>query len=176
MRAPNENAPTFGRSRGAYQNLAGLQSHCNPYVEILLNRLEHVREYGKGWRARCPVHGGNSDGSLSIAEGDDGRILIHCFALCEPLEILKVCGLEMGDLFPKRITHATTPQERCELREAARQSRWKAAMPVLVFEALVVLTAARQIARKKPLNEKDDARLAEAIERIESARKVFDGR
>ena len=153
-----------------------MQTHSNANVEILLNRLEHVRKYGKGWRAKCPVHGGRSDGSLSIAEGDDGRTLIHCFALCEPLEILKVCGLEMGDLFPKRITHATTPKERRELRELARQSQWKAALPVLMTEATVVMVAAQQVNDDRPLSRDDVDRLGSAIERIESARKLFHAR
>ena len=42
-----------------------------PALQMLLNRLEHVRQYGKGWRAKCPAHDGKSGGSLSIAVGDD---------------------------------------------------------------------------------------------------------
>lgn len=158
----------------------GRQELFNPsggaITSVLLDKLENVCQYGKGWRAACPAHGGKSRSSLSIVQAEYGRILIHCFGGCSALDVVQAVGLELSDLFEKRITHATTPQERRDLREAARQARWKAALPVLVFETLVVLTAARQVARKKPLDEKDDARLAEAIERIESTRKVFDGR
>ena len=138
----------------------------NPNVEILLNRLEHVREYGKGWRARCPVHGGKSDGSLSIAEGGDGRILIHCFGGCEPLEILKVCGLEMVDLMPERITHNATPQEKRKWREAATMREWEKARSTIQHEARVIWVAGKQIQDGKPLNNADDKRLDEALEQI----------
>jgi len=147
--------------------------HSNPQADILLNRLEHVVQYGQGWRARCPAHDGKSRSSLSVAAGDDGRILIHCFGGCDVLTILNVCGLEMGDLFPKRITHYTPPAERRRLRELARQSQWKAALPSLTTEGLVVQMAAVKIGKGEPLNKADDKRLQLAIERIESAKAVF---
>jgi hypothetical protein len=153
-----------------------MQTHNNANPDILLNRLEHVREYGQGWRAKCPAHEGKSGGSLSIAQGDDGRILIHCFGGCDVLTIINVCGLEMGDLFPKRISHYTPPAERRRLRELARQSQFKAAIPSLYTEGLVVQLAAGQLSKGKPLSEADDKRLMMAIDRIESAKGVFCGR
>ena len=142
-------------------------------VNILLDRLENVRQYGQGWRVACPAHSGKSRSSLSITVGDDGRILVHCFGGCSALDVVHAVGLELADLFERRITHATTLQERRELRQAAKQAQWKAAMPILFFEALVVLIAARQIAQKNPLDEKDDARLAEAVGRIQEAKGVL---
>lgn len=71
-------------------------------AERLLERLEAVRETGPGrWLARCPSH---EDGrpSLSIREGDDGRVLAHCFAGCPVEEIVSAVGLELSDLFPPR--------------------------------------------------------------------------
>ena len=38
--------------------------------------------------------------SLSIAEGDGGRTLLHCFAGCTPEKIVAAMGLTMRDLFP----------------------------------------------------------------------------
>ena len=53
-----------------------------PAVNIgsLLIRLHQV-SYGEtsGWQALCPAHD-DHDPSLSIDMGDDGRILLHCFA------------------------------------------------------------------------------------------------
>lgn len=87
-------------------------SHFNPYLEMLLNRLEHVRPAGNSYRARCPVHQGKSRDSLKITSCDDGRILIHCHSqACPPLEILKVCGLDMTDIMPERLTHNAIPAE-----------------------------------------------------------------
>lgn len=67
-------------------------------IEILLARLDGVRSRGAGkFSARCPAHQDNSP-SLSIREGID-RILLHCFAGCQPEEIVVALGLEMRDLF-----------------------------------------------------------------------------
>jgi len=49
--------------------------------------------------ASCPAHP-DPDPSLSIAEGRDGRVLIHCFAGCTVEAVLKAAGLRMSDLFP----------------------------------------------------------------------------
>ena len=139
----------------------------NPNLQMLLNRMEYLRPSGEyRWRCRCPVHGGNGRDSLSIKYCDDGRILIYCFAGCEPLEILKVCGLEITDLFPERITHNATPQEKRKWREAATMRDWEKARVTIQQEARVVWVAGKQIKYCKPLNDADDKRLDEALERI----------
>lgn len=54
---------------------------------------------GKGNQyAKCPAH---EDGraSLSVAEGDEGRALLVCFAGCPTPDVVAALGLEMGDLF-----------------------------------------------------------------------------
>lgn len=66
--------------------------------ELLLG-LESVQSRGHGkWSARCPAHADNSP-SLSIREGDDGRLLVHCFAGCTIEEITGALGLRVADLF-----------------------------------------------------------------------------
>src|SRR6476661_223021 len=71
------------------------------------------RRNGNGWLVRCPCpnHGkgrGDRSPSLSVADGDDGRLLLRCFAGCEFLEILeelKHRGLvEGGQLAATRFT------------------------------------------------------------------------
>ena len=152
-----------------------MPDHSNPNVEILLNRLEHVRQYGQGYRAKCPAHDGKSPGSLSVAIGDDGRILLHCFGGCSALDVVHAVGLELSDLFEKRIMHNATPVERRVLRELARQCQWKAAVPALMSESIVVLMAAGMLDKGEALSKADDDRLMLAIERIESAKAVFCG-
>lgn len=67
-------------------------------VEMLFARLDGVRSRGAGkFIARCPAHQDKSP-SLSIREGID-RILLHCFAGCQPESIVAALGLEMRDLF-----------------------------------------------------------------------------
>ena len=50
------------------------------------------------FQARCPAHRDRSP-SLSIAEGRDGRILLHCFAGCSTDAILAALNLSRRDLF-----------------------------------------------------------------------------
>jgi hypothetical protein len=64
-----------------------------------LERLERVNRSGKGWTARCPAHE-DRRASLSISEGDDGRILLKCFAGCPTEDIVEALSLSLSDLFP----------------------------------------------------------------------------
>jgi hypothetical protein len=90
-------------------NRAGFQTsrthHTSP-VDLLLPRLERVRQTGPGtWLASCPTsrHGqGDRSRGLSVREGDDGRVLLHCFAGCPVDEIIAALGLALSDLFPER--------------------------------------------------------------------------
>ena len=43
-------------------------------------RYFKARRIGEGkWKAKCPLHQGHSDGSLSIAAADDGKTLVKCW-------------------------------------------------------------------------------------------------
>jgi len=70
-------------------------------IDSLLGRLDKVRQNGKGFLARCPAHE-DKENSLSISTGDDGRVLMKCFAGCRTEDVLGQLGLKMRDLFPKR--------------------------------------------------------------------------
>lgn len=67
-------------------------------VARVLERLQLVQRSGQGWSARCPAHR-DDRASLSIGEGRDGRVLIHCFAGCDVTEVVDAIGLRMSDLF-----------------------------------------------------------------------------
>jgi len=49
--------------------------------------------------ALCPAHD-DHDPSLSVSEGDGGKVILHCFAGCELEAILDAAGLGWSDLFP----------------------------------------------------------------------------
>lgn len=66
----------------------------------LAGRLDGRRN-GTGWLARCPAHE-DERASLSIGEGEDGRVLLKCFAGCELDAILGKLGIAARDLFPPR--------------------------------------------------------------------------
>src|SRR5262245_1589768 len=71
----------------------------SPTTASLLTQLDGVRPNGSGWIARCPGHD-DQHASLSIHEGDDGRVLLKCFAGCETERIVAALGRQMRDLFP----------------------------------------------------------------------------
>ncbi len=70
-------------------------------INEFLGRLESVTQVSGGWMARCPAHG-DSNPSLSVSEGSDGRILVKCHAGCETQAVVEAMGLKMSDLMPER--------------------------------------------------------------------------
>lgn len=149
-----------------YRALAGTSS-----VNTLLERLQGVRKHGEAWRADCPL-GHSSRGALSVATGDDGRVLLHCFAGCEASDIAAAVGLRLADLYPERVTRMT-PEERRSARLRARESNWAAALGVLATEATVCEVAAEMIRRGEPMAADDVERVHTASQRIHGAREVL---
>lgn len=143
----------------------------NPY-DNLLSRLEGVQSTGKGQRSRCPACGGKSR-KLSLAQGNDGRVLLHCFGGCSAADVLAAVGLTVADLFDRPITSKMTPAERHELRECQRQSQWRAALEVLYLESTVILIAIRQLCDDVGITEDDYQRMKLAVERVANAREVL---
>ena len=56
---------------------------------------------GADWAARCPAHDDDQP-SLSVREGDGGRVLVNCHAGCETSAVVAALGMTMADLFPKQ--------------------------------------------------------------------------
>ena len=145
------------------------------HLQIFLDRLEHVRQSGNGWRADCPAHD-DKRSALIINEADDGRLLILCYAECSALEIVHSVGLELKDLFPVRITKDMKPQQRREIQQEIKLSGWAAAGESLRHEARVLQVASQQIKAGEPLNNADNVRLEVVIDRITLAVQVLKGR
>lgn len=139
-------------------------------VGLILPRLDGVRQSGRGWIAKCPAHE-DRNASLSIGAGDDGRVLLHCFALCPAFDVVAAIGLTLADLFPQRI-HDESPEGRRAARQAFKQTGWSAALGVLAREATVVLIAAGMV-RTSSLSVEDHERLCVAVDRIQAAREVL---
>jgi SAM-dependent methyltransferase len=72
-------------------------------VDLVLDALRthggNPKRNGANWQAKCPAHD-DRVASLSISEGDDGRVLFHCHAGCSFDKICADLGLEPRDLFP----------------------------------------------------------------------------
>ena len=67
-----------------------------------------VRYTTRGAMVPCPSHDDRTP-SLSVAEGDGGRILIRDFAGCSAKEILLAMGLTFSDLWPDRESQRWRP-------------------------------------------------------------------
>jgi archaellum biogenesis ATPase FlaH len=76
-------------------------SDASPLDRVLAALPQAARQNGHGFMARCPVHA-DDRASLSISEGDDGRVLLRCHAGCEARAIVDALHLEWRDLFPPR--------------------------------------------------------------------------
>jgi len=72
-------------------------------VDRVLERFAHYERRNGYYMARCPAHE-DLNPSLSITEGDDGQVLVHCFAGCKITEIVAAIGLEEKDLFADNAT------------------------------------------------------------------------
>ncbi len=71
----------------------------NRVLNALYDRGFDPKSKGNGWAARCPAHDDQKP-SLSISEGDDGRVLVKCHAGCRTEYIVAALGLKMRDLMP----------------------------------------------------------------------------
>ena len=123
--------------------------------DLLLTRLERVKETGPGrWVACCPAHGDRSP-SLSIREQADGTLLLHCFAGCPAASVLESVGLTLSGLFPD------SAAERSPMRPG---ERWVPRDVLLAVsrEALVALIAAETVAKGEALGAEDRKRLRKA--------------
>jgi putative DNA primase/helicase len=65
-------------------------------VLALLDGVEQLNGY---YKALCPAHA-DHDPSLSVREGNDGQVLLHCHNNCTPEKVVGAIGLTMSDLFP----------------------------------------------------------------------------
>ena len=150
-------------------NAAAIASRVG--IDALLHRLERVQRSGQGWRADCP-NGHKTHGTLSLAQGDDGRLLLHCFAGCSAADVLGALGLTLGDVMPERLRDES-PEARRAARERFRLASVIAAAGVIEREGRIVHLAGCDLLRRQALPPDDVQRLGEAVERIEAARAVL---
>jgi len=94
------------------------QGQSESPIGKFLALLANVRTCGDGWSARCPGHGDRNN-SLSVQEGDDGKVLLHCHTGCDLDDILEALEVEASCLFPRsrrRTRKRPTPQRRFRSR------------------------------------------------------------
>lgn len=62
-----------------------------------------VKKSGGGYIGCCPAHDDSSP-SLSLSQGDEGKLLINCFTGCSAENICGSLGIAIANLFPERIS------------------------------------------------------------------------
>jgi putative DNA primase/helicase len=100
----------------------------SPALTALLRTLnEHgLQRTSEGWMARCPSHDDHR-ASLSVAEGDNGRALLHCHAGCQVVDVARALGLKMAALMPP-------PEER--VRPVAAEYDYRDENGLLLFQVV----------------------------------------
>lgn len=86
-----------------------MASASNPqHVDRFLSLLNGVRPTSNGWEARCPCRNDDNNPSLSVALGQDDKVLVTCHrgSGCSVVEICDAVNLKVIDLYPPR------PEER----------------------------------------------------------------
>lgn len=175
MTYPKENPGSVGARTGVYGSAASnFTTNTNPVERFRQALPGRIRICGKGWRTDCPACDDRKQ-TLSFTEGDDGRLLLHCFKGCAAVDVLAAVDLRLCDVFPFR-NWPESPEEKRKTRRAIRESGWGAALDVLAVEATIVQIAGRQLAGWQCLSVEDDQRLALAVERVDGARMVLRGR
>ena len=133
-------------------------------IEVLLSRLNKVKQTGSGqFIACCPAHEERSP-SLASKDGDGGKVILHCFAGCETEDVLNAIGLTFADVMPERIgtEHSYKPSKH---RFDARQ-----VLECISHELTVICLITDRLAKSTVGDDQD--RLILAAGRLSNALKM----
>lgn len=70
-------------------------------LDLVLGKLDSVRKQGGSWMARCPAHD-DGTASLSVKQGTEQPVILHCHAECEVGDVLAAIGLTIADISAPR--------------------------------------------------------------------------
>jgi hypothetical protein len=134
-------------------------------IHIVTERLQGVRHSGKGFKALCPAHPDRTP-SLSVTEGEDGRVLLHCFAGCALVAVVESMGLGVTDLFPQgKMGHPR--------KQGLRKISTRDLKEATEFEKQVLFIVKADQATRKPVSKEDWERAKLALQRIALARRFL---
>jgi hypothetical protein len=131
-------------------------------IDLVLARAEshHLRANGPNrWRMVGCCHGGTNRSTVSIGVGENGAVLLKCWAGCSAERIAGSLGLQLSDLFPPRESHAR-PLKRRRLITAGQ------ALDLLHDESQLVALTAANIANGVEVTDEDRARCLTAAGRV----------
>ena len=131
-------------------------------VTDLLSRLQKVQKNGaNSWMALCSGHDDRSR-SLKVTQAEDGRTLIHCFAGCEPDNVLAAVGLSIDDLFDTPLYQRAKPIRGTKVYP-------REVLQALRTELMIMILSANDLRKGKNLSEIDRERLDLSYERFSNA-------
>ena len=139
-------------------------------TQKLLSRLEGVsRAHQKGkltcWSARCPAHADKTP-SLSLAD-DNGTLLLHCHAGCTADEIVLAVGMDLADLFPRRITSGKPGQRQFWLGVTGFRA--------ILSDVTLVAAVASAMRLRREISERDYEALFDAAQRLQRTAEAANG-
>lgn len=90
------------------------------------------RRYGM---AMCPAHDNKNTPALSLADGEDGKLLVTCHAGCDPVDVLRAIngrGLGMEDIHPRPCGSRPAPKPGKDEQERSDYALklWCEALPI----------------------------------------------
>jgi hypothetical protein len=100
-------------------------------LDAILPKLRNVRRSGSGWQACCPAHNDRTP-SLSVREGENGKVLLHCFggAGCSYRQIIEALGgTPRTPISSLRVSTPIRQSDDAGRIEAARHI-WREARPL----------------------------------------------
>jgi hypothetical protein len=103
-----------------------------------------------------------------VLDGED-RVLIHCFAGCEPAAVCDALGIEIRDLFRQGVRWRRNDEVQDELR---RRVTAREVLDALAFETAVVAHTAADFIERRSIDAEAWERLALAHRRISWGRAV----
>jgi hypothetical protein len=118
-------------------------------VDAFLAQLQKVRGSNGHWIACCPAHDDRTP-SLTIAEGQDGRVLVHCFGGCPVEAVVGAVGMTLSDLMPEGAPLEPSRKMRIPAPDVLR---------AMSFSATMVAIYAADMAKGVQLTPEDKAKL-----------------
>ena len=163
-----------GTGQDAYQQHNHHTTAGSP-VELVLSRLDKVRQAGPSrWMACCPAHDDKTP-SLSIRETGDGTCLLKCFAGCTAGDVVSSIGLSLRDLFPDSRCCPSAPGRPSGGRGSGLSARRRRELEdALLNERLILRMAAADI-RAGRASQIDAERAGTAMERVRKIRRLLHG-
>lgn len=90
--------------------------------DVIFAKLHAPKKTHRGWQAQCPAHE-DSTPSLSVRFGNQGQLLLFCFAGCQLEAIVAALGVTVKDLFPEQAMELREVHEEALRMIRAQQRR-----------------------------------------------------